>query len=177
MLVFKCNYQVLKPTIMIQLSTMNYRLDMKMGNKLIRDGSWKLVKHLIKIEEHLHCRKKITKIDWERCHLNLWHLKFCCCIYAKNYQLVVQTSKTIYCNKNFFWGVFVNLFITTKLCIKMRWKRRFDHAQCLQWQWSNELKRTSFTLFTKFEKDNVYVIKIYWNVSEGIVVVPKPHGS
>jgi hypothetical protein len=39
MLVFKCNYQVLKPTIMIQLSTMNYRLDMKMGNKLIRDGS------------------------------------------------------------------------------------------------------------------------------------------
>jgi len=109
MLVFKYIYQVLKPTIMIQLSTMNYRLDMKMRNKLIRDGSWKLVKHLMKIEKHLHCHKKITKIDWERCHLNLSHLKFCCCIYAKNYQLVVQTSTTIYCNKIFIFLVSLSI--------------------------------------------------------------------
>ncbi len=65
-------------------------------------------------------------------------------------------------------GVFVYLFIiiTTKLCIKMRWERRFDHTQYLQWQWSNELKRTIFTLFTKFEKDYVYVKYIEMWVKE-----------
>jgi hypothetical protein len=43
------------------------------------------------------------------------------------------------------------------------------------------------TMIKWIEKDNIYIVykiwkglclrEIYWNVSEGIAIVPKPHGS